>query len=212
MALVLVLAALPAHAGEVGRSKTAARRDSSASSGSSPGIVASASDSSRIAVSGTMNAHNTGLDSIFVVADVAHRAANQQQRQDAIRNTRQTNAHRDMNITNLSGCRIIMKGASSCYGAGDGFANRKTFVGTTYNPHDMTAAFNSYNHLGKIIVVRNPKTNVARAVTVTDTGSFGRKYGRVIDLSAGAVEEFGLRCSPVSGSMKVVEVYACPGS
>jgi rare lipoprotein A (peptidoglycan hydrolase) len=200
------------------------------SNGRSSGYSAAMPSGSRLSVvaptriptqinSSTCSKLNTGLCSVLVLNDTVQALSaseREARRQEALRNVARTNRNRDLNMSNLRGCKLIVQGPASCYGAGDGFGSRKgrmtTYVGTRFNPRDMTAAFNSDAHMGKIIVVRNPETNVARAVTVTDTGSFGKKYGRVIDLSAGAVEEFGLRCSPTSGSQKKVELYSCPGT
>jgi len=205
-AFIILIASVTSHAGEVGRS---GQRSARGSAGQPP-VVASSSDRSRISVSGTLRQSNTGAASVFEVGRLVNQAATQQQHDSAVRNVQRTNSHRTVNITNLNGCTLITRGHTSCYGVGDGFRGRPTKVGIPYNPHDMTAAFNSYVLLGQIIVARNPQTGVARALTVTDTGNFGKKYGRVADLSAGAVEQFGLRCSPASGSMDNIEIYACP--
>jgi rare lipoprotein A (peptidoglycan hydrolase) len=167
-----------------------------------------------------LRANNTGLDSIRIAAQTANQASACTRGQAtttpvACNNVEKTNRYRNLNITNLTGCRRIAQGKASCYGTpSDGFGYDRdkliSAVGIRFNPRDMTAACHP-SLKGKIIVVRNTRTNQARAVTCTDTGAFQTKYGRVIDLAREAFNVFGPRCDK-DGIMPSVELYQCPNT
>lgn len=214
LALTLSIASI-ATAGELGRNGggTGVRPRPAQSSGARPSVVAPSRDAR--AQSGTMRAGNTGIDSLRVAAQVANQAAACTRGQMgktpvACSNVDKTNRFRNLNLTNLNGCRLIEKGRASCYGTRrDGFIGGPTLIGPM-DPTDMTAACDP-SLKGKIIVVRNTANNQTRAVTCTDTGAFKSKYGRIIDLAAGAFDAFGLRCER-DGIMRNVELYSCPGT
>ncbi len=207
--IAIILVTSTSQAGELGKSRSA--QPSKSRSAGRPAVVASASSQSRASVSRTLRQNNTGADSVYEVGRLVTQAATTQQTQNAQRNLLRTNRNRNTNITNLSGCKKITTGDTSCYGRDDAFALSNNKLGFHNKDSDMCVAFNSFQLLGEIIVIRNPQTNVARTATVTDTGRFGKKYGRVADLCPATVEAFGLRCTKNSGSMQSIEIYACPG-
>lgn len=217
IALILFVSTI-SSAGELGRSgggRTATR--SQRSSGGRPSITAPSRDAS--AQSGTLSAHNTGIDSIRIAARAVREAVpcTDGQFQSATlgpicRNIQKTNQHKTLNMTNLRGCTLIRTGVASGYGCTKDrfFRGRDSASGVVFNPTSMTAAC-APSLKGQIVIVRNKTTNVARAVTCVDTGAFNSKYGRIIDLAQDVFKQFGLRCDS-DGLIPNVELYRCPNS
>lgn len=85
--------------------------------------------------------------------------------------------------------RFIGTGIASFYGRE--FQGRKTASGERYNMYAMTAA---HNHLkfGTKVKVTCMATGKSVVVKINDTGSFGRKYNRSIDLSYAAAKALGI--------------------
>ncbi len=110
------------------------------------------------------------------------------------------------------GCKLIKVTNASCYGRGDVFARgHLTSHGLHYKPSMMSAAYPEDSMLYAILVVRNPKTGIAREIVITDKGpshTMQTKMGRGIDLSAGAMDSLGIRCPNV---IKGLEIYNCAG-
>ena len=87
-------------------------------------------------------------------------------------------------------------GVASVYGAGDGYAGRKTASGERMNPGAMTAAHKSLP-FGSHVRVTNKKNGRSVTVRINDRGPFVR--GRVIDLSPAAARALGFAgLAPVS--------------
>ncbi len=74
-------------------------------------------------------------------------------------------------------------GTASWYGPG--FVGHRTASGERYNPHNLTAAHNRLP-LNSRVRVFDLRTHRSIIVRITDRGSFGRKYHRIIDLSEAA--------------------------
>ncbi|MHB8652140.1 MAG: septal ring lytic transglycosylase RlpA family protein [Minisyncoccota bacterium] len=78
------------------------------------------------------------------------------------------------------------KGSASYYGQkfhGSRMANRER-----YNMYRITFAHNTLP-MGTVVKVTNLKNGLSVIGPVTDRGSFGRKYGRIIDLSRAAMKK-----------------------
>ena len=78
---------------------------------------------------------------------------------------------------------------ASHYGAGDGFAGRRTASGERMNPRGMTAA-HRYRPFGSRVIVTNQSNGRSVSVRINDRGPFVR--GRCIDLSSGAARAIGM--------------------
>lgn len=92
-------------------------------------------------------------------------------------------------MTNVENGRFVGVGNASWYGKN--FHGRKTASGERYNMYAMTAAHNSLP-FGTKVKVTCVKTGKYVVVKINDTGSFGRKYGRSIDLSYAAAKALGM--------------------
>jgi hypothetical protein len=209
--VTVILAASIVSASELGSSKHVYSAGTSTSAAAAPSIT-DPNQSSRIAVSGTLNAHNTKTDSIILAAGVANDASHQLLVQRAKRNAELTTKYSNHNV-DVSGCKLLKsKVNASCYGLRDGFKGGPTLIGR-FNPKFITAAYPDPRQQGNILIVRNPHTDIARAVTITDVGPSDqmqkKPYNRAIDLSSSAFDIFGLRCDK-AGIMKDIEIYQCP--
>lgn len=92
-------------------------------------------------------------------------------------------------MTNVKDGKFVSYGTASWYGKN--FHGRTTASGERYNMYDMTAAHNSLK-FGTKVKVTCMKTGKSVVVKINDTGSFGKKYGRTIDLSYGAAKALGM--------------------
>jgi rare lipoprotein A len=79
-------------------------------------------------------------------------------------------------------------GIASVYGAGDGYAGRKTASGERMNPAALTAAHKTLP-FGSQVRVTNRKNGRSVTVRINDRGPFVR--GRVIDVSPAAARALG---------------------
>jgi rare lipoprotein A (peptidoglycan hydrolase) len=75
---------------------------------------------------------------------------------------------------------------------GRGFHGKKTACGQVFNKYALTAASNTLP-CGTRIRVVNPKTMDEQYLTVNDTGSFTKKYGRHLDVSQRAATDLHFR-------------------
>ncbi len=71
---------------------------------------------------------------------------------------------------------------------GEMFNGKETRYGEIYDMNKLTAAHNKYPH-NTILKVTNIMNGKSVIVRVNDTGSFGKKYGREIDLSKAAFKK-----------------------
>jgi rare lipoprotein A len=92
-------------------------------------------------------------------------------------------------------------GMASWYGPG--FYGRRTASGAIYTGNRMTAAHNTIP-LGSHVRVIDLRTHRSVGVQITDRGSFGRKYHRVIDLSKRAANRLHMHKTGVD---RVVVVW-----
>ncbi len=147
-----------------------------------------------------------GLCSILEVSNALSAAQRKLQEEMGRRNIALTTRNKNVNITNFKGYSPQpRRGTVSCYGTKkDGFIGGPTLVGPM-NPL-QTAAACAPSLRGKIVILRNPRTNVARAITCVDTGAFDSKYGRMMDVYASVFDLFGLRCDK-DGLMRDMEMY-----
>lgn len=79
-------------------------------------------------------------------------------------------------------------GVASWYG--EPFHGRITKSGEVYDMNKYTAAHNSLP-MGTLVKVTNLENNKSVVVKINDTGSFGKKYKRIIDLSRQAAKIVG---------------------
>jgi rare lipoprotein A len=86
-----------------------------------------------------------------------------------------------------------LTGMASWYGPG--FNGRRSASGEVFNQNALTAAHRTLP-FGTQVRVTNLSTGQSVVVRINDRGPFG--HGRVIDLSAGAASQIGLRASGVS--------------
>ncbi len=85
---------------------------------------------------------------------------------------------------------------ASLYGAGDGYAWKRTASGETMNPNALTAAHRTLP-FGSVVIVTNLRNGRSVSVRITDRGPF--KRGRCIDLSPAAARAIGMGgTAPVS--------------
>lgn len=73
---------------------------------------------------------------------------------------------------------------------GKGFEGKPTASGYIYSSKQLTCASNKYP-FGTVLKVTNKENKKSVLVVVTDTGSFGKKYHRDIDLSKAAFKKIG---------------------
>lgn len=86
-----------------------------------------------------------------------------------------------------------LTGMASWYGPG--FHGRRSASGEVFNQNDLTAAHRTLP-FGTRVRVTNVSTGQSVVVRINDRGPFG--HGRVIDLSAAAASNIGLRASGVA--------------
>ena len=79
-------------------------------------------------------------------------------------------------------------GVASWYGKP--FHGRLTKSGEVYDMNKYTAAHNTIP-MGTMVKVTNLDNNKSVVVKINDTGSFGKKYNRIIDLSRQAAKSVG---------------------
>ena len=89
----------------------------------------------------------------------------------------------------FAGVAQAESGVASVYGAGDGYAGKKTASGERMNPSALTAAHRTLP-FGSQVRVTNQKNGRSVTVRITDRGPFVR--GRVIDLSPAAARAIGV--------------------
>ncbi|MBW4482702.1 MAG: septal ring lytic transglycosylase RlpA family protein [Tildeniella torsiva UHER 1998/13D] len=77
---------------------------------------------------------------------------------------------------------------------GPGFHGRRSASGEVFNQNDLTAAHRTLP-FGTRVRVTNLSTGQSVVVRINDRGPFG--HGRVIDLSAAAAGNIGIRASGV---------------
>lgn len=95
----------------------------------------------------------------------------------------------EFKMKNVKDGKFVTYGTASYYGKG--FHGRRTANGEIYNMYGLTAASNSLR-FGTQVKVTCMTTGKSVVVKVNDTGSFTRKYGRVIDLSYGAAQRIDM--------------------
>jgi rare lipoprotein A len=88
----------------------------------------------------------------------------------------------------LAGAAQAESGIASVYGAGDGYAGKRTASGERMNPGALTAAHRT-RPFGSHVRVTNRSNGRSVTVRITDRGPFVR--GRVIDLSPAAARALG---------------------
>lgn len=87
---------------------------------------------------------------------------------------------------------------------GKGFEGKITSSGYIFDSSDMTCASNLYP-FGTVLKVTNRANGKSVKVVVTDTGSFGKKYGRDLDLSKGAFQKIAsLKIGIINADIKVI--------
>jgi len=92
---------------------------------------------------------------------------------------------KEFKMTNVKNGKFVTYGTASWYG--NQFHGRKTASGERYNMYAMTAAHNKLP-FGTKVKVTCIATGKSVIVRVNDTGSFGKKYNRAIDLSYAAAK------------------------
>lgn len=80
-----------------------------------------------------------------------------------------------------------------------GFEGKSKASGYIYDSRQYTCASNSHD-FGTVLKVTNKENGKSVVVVVTDRGSFGKKYGREIDLSKAS---FAKIANPNEGLIKV---------
>jgi rare lipoprotein A len=80
-------------------------------------------------------------------------------------------------------------GKASFYGKGDGYNNRKTADGETFNTNAYTAAHKTLP-FNTEVEVKNVKTGKTVKVRINDRGPYAK--GRIIDLSYAAAKQLGI--------------------
>lgn len=92
---------------------------------------------------------------------------------------------KEFKMTNVKNGKFVGIGTASYYGKP--FHGRKTASGERYNMYALTAASNTIK-FGTKVKVTCMMTGKSVVVKINDTGSFGRKYNRAIDLSYAAAQ------------------------
>lgn len=96
---------------------------------------------------------------------------------------------KNIKLPNVKDGKFTTYGMASFYGKQ--FHGRKTASGEVYNMYAMTAAHNRLK-FGTKVRVTCTATGRSVVVKINDTGAFGKKYGRSIDLSYGAAKAIGM--------------------
>lgn len=96
---------------------------------------------------------------------------------------------KEYKMANVKDGKFVEYGIASFYGKP--FHGRKTASGEVFNMYAMTAAHNKLK-FGTKVKVTCMSTGRSVVVKINDTGAFGKKYGRTIDLSYGAAQALGM--------------------
>lgn len=121
----------------------------------------------------------------YILIDNPASAKKEAVKQPVSKPTKTSLPKKEFKMTNVKDGKFVGYGTASWYGKP--FHGRKTASGERYNMYAMTAAHNKLP-FGTKVKVTCMTTGKSVVVRVNDTGAFGKKYNRAIDLSYAAAK------------------------